>query len=283
MKKMRDDLEKMHDDLKKMQDYLKKQYAWNQGIPPEIRPTREQREKAEPMLEDPSKSFYHFAVAGHAGSGRSSLVNAFRGYKDKDKGAAKVGINETTMDIKRYPDRSSIFQNFVWYDIPGAGTQANRWWQYFTDKGLFIFDFIIVCWKDRIMETDIQILTSCEKMEVPIPTFLVRTNSQTHIHCLKLSEEITKEEAKEKLIKETSETVKKTLQACNYNDPNKKAYIIDRFILGKVVSDLTEKFRSKKDIITDDDIREMAENVEGAIDEGDLLIGLLRTAKERRC
>src|SRR6185312_7530729 len=135
--------------------------------PPEIRPTREQYEKAKSMLKDPSNSFYHFAVAGYTGTGKSSLINALRVCEDNFDGAAKVGIVETTMDIKRYPDKSSVFKHFVWYDIPGAGTPKNRWWQYFNDKGLYIFDFIIVCWKDRVSETDIQILKSCEKFDIP--------------------------------------------------------------------------------------------------------------------
>src|SRR6185436_4063074 len=87
-------------------------------------PNSKQLEKAKFMLEDPDELFYHFAVAGYTGTGKSSLINALRGCKDTGKGAAKVGVVETTMDIKRYPDKSSIFKKFVWYDIPGAGTQA---------------------------------------------------------------------------------------------------------------------------------------------------------------
>src|SRR5205823_3853362 len=137
--------------------------------------------------------------------------------------------------------------------------------QYFNDKGLFVFDFIIICWKDRISETDMQILKSCEKWK--IPTFLVRTNSQTQIQNLKLSEEITEEEATEKLKNETRETVKNNLKSGNYNDPNKKVYILDRHILGKIVSDFIHLYS-----ITEDDIRTLVNaKVEGVIDESDFL------------
>ena len=70
----------------------------------------------------------------------------------------------------------------------------------------------------------------------------------------------------------TRETVRKNLEAGNYNDLNKKVYNIDRYILGKIVLDFTEK----KDI-------SKIENVEDAIDKGELLVDLLKTAKERRC
>ncbi|CAG8536697.1 1173_t:CDS:1 [Paraglomus occultum] len=246
------------------------------------------------MLKDPDGLLYHFAVAGHAGTGKSSLINALRGCRDKDKGAAKVGVAETTMAIKQYPDTNSVLNKFVWYDIPGAGTQANRVEQYVIDKGLFVFDFIIICWKDRIMETDMQILNSCKIWK--IPTFLVRTNSQTHINNLKLSEDITEKEATDMLKNETHETVKRNLREGNYNELNKKVYIIDKHILGKIVSSFTKKLYSVEDFtkshlirnynITEDDIWTVV-NAEGiiVIDEVDFLKDLLETVnmKEQQC
>ncbi|CAG8680282.1 4119_t:CDS:1, partial [Paraglomus brasilianum] len=129
----------------------------------------------------------------------------------------------------------------------------------------------------RISETDMQILDKCEKFE--IPTFLVRTNSETHIRNLKRSRKITKEEAIKKLIKDTRESVKKNLEAGNYNDPNKKVYIVDRYVLGEIVSSFTKMHYSN---ITEDDLRSAADSVEGIIDECNLLMDLLDTARERR-
>ena len=97
-----------------------------------------------------NKQLLHFAICGAAGSGKSSLINAFRGVKAKDPLAAKTGATETTLEISRYPDprKQYPFRRFVWYDIPGAGTSKIPSWQYFIDQGLFIFDFIIVVWND---------------------------------------------------------------------------------------------------------------------------------------
>jgi len=88
----------------------------------------------------------HFAVCGAAGSGKSSLINAFRGLKAQNPGAAAVGVVETTTEIARYPDTrpGMPYELFVWYDIPGAGTVDVPSIQYFKEQGLFIFDFIVL-------------------------------------------------------------------------------------------------------------------------------------------
>ncbi|KAF5386317.1 hypothetical protein D9757_008611 [Collybiopsis confluens] len=54
----------------------------------------------------------HFAIAGTAGSGKSSLINAFRGVSKGTASAAATGVVETTTSIGRYddphPDRSKF-------------------------------------------------------------------------------------------------------------------------------------------------------------------------------
>ncbi|CAG8593561.1 6079_t:CDS:1 [Paraglomus occultum] len=286
--------------LRKELNMAKEQAAWIQSIPPEITPTKEQFEEAKSMLKDPDGHFYHFAVAGYTGTGKSSLINALRGCNDTDDDAAKVDIVEATVDVNRYPDGSSALNKFVWYDIPGAGTQTNKQWQYFNNKKLFIFDFIIICWKDRITEIDMQILNSCKTWN--IPTFLVRTNSRTQIRNLMLSNKLTEKEAIEELKVKTRATVEKNLKDGNYNEPNKKVYIIDRHILGNIISSATQALNSIKDL---EDFTELhsiedftkllsIEDYRIIINEGNvritvnaeseinLLRDLLKTAKDRR-
>jgi tRNA U34 5-carboxymethylaminomethyl modifying GTPase MnmE/TrmE len=50
------------------------------------------------------EDLFHFAVAGVGQGGKSSLINAFRGLRNKDIGSARTGVTETTMAITRYPD-----------------------------------------------------------------------------------------------------------------------------------------------------------------------------------
>ena len=117
----------------------------NHGIQPVKWPTAEELAAAKAMA-GYRKGQLHFAVCGIAGSGKSSLINALRGLRNKQKGAARAGVVECTEALQRYPDprKKMPYSRFVWYDIPGAGTSNIHGWQYFNRQGLFIFDFIIL-------------------------------------------------------------------------------------------------------------------------------------------
>jgi hypothetical protein len=127
-------------------------------IQPEVWPTEEELQSAKERIQyDPEK--LHFAVCGGSGAGKSSLINrdAFRGLNSKSPQAASTGVNETTMDITRYPDpcEELPYKRFVWYDCPGAGTLKTPGWQYFNQQGLFIFDIIILVYATVIISGSI--------------------------------------------------------------------------------------------------------------------------------
>jgi Interferon-inducible GTPase (IIGP) len=126
-------------DLERANFYL------SEGIHPQVWPTEEEFRSAKTRIQyDPEK--LHFAVCGSSGSGKSSLVNAFRGLKNFDPGAAPTGVIETTTSITRNPDPYNELprSRFIWFDVPGAGTLNVPGWQYFNEQGLFIFDIIIL-------------------------------------------------------------------------------------------------------------------------------------------
>ena len=137
--------EQVQKDLQQANFFLEK------GIQPEVWPTKEEFEFAKDRIQyDPEK--IHFGVCGSSGSGKSSLVNAFRGLKNKNPLAAPTGVVETTMAITRYPDlRPELpYKRFVWFDCPGAGTLEIPGWQYFNQQGLFIFDVIFLVYDSVI-------------------------------------------------------------------------------------------------------------------------------------
>ena len=115
------------------------------GIQPVVWPTKEEFNLAQARIEYNS-SKVHLAICGSSGSGKSSLINAFRGFANHDPGAAPAGVVETTIAIDRYPDARAEFphSHFVWFDVPGAGTLDIPGWQYFNNQGLFIFDVIVL-------------------------------------------------------------------------------------------------------------------------------------------
>ncbi|THH04244.1 hypothetical protein EW146_g10229 [Bondarzewia mesenterica] len=100
-------------------------------------PSKEEIASAKQRLQY-KEGMLHFAIAGVAGSGKSSLINAFRGVRNNARDACPTGIIETTTVITRYADPNSATP-IVWYDVPGAGTLKAPGWQYFNAQGLCIF------------------------------------------------------------------------------------------------------------------------------------------------
>ena len=138
--------EKIEIDLQQAKFFLER------GIQPEVWPTEEEFQLAKKRVQyDPEK--LHFAVCGSSGSGKSSLINAFRGLKNNSPQAAPTGVVETTKSITRYPDprRELPHTRFVWFDCPGAGTLEVPGWQYFNQQGLFIFDIIVLVYDSVII------------------------------------------------------------------------------------------------------------------------------------
>lgn len=145
-----------------------------------VRPTQEQIVTAREKIQyQPNK--VHIAVCGTSGSGKSSLINAFRGLRPRDACAARVGATETTSKITRYPDpRSGLpYSRYVWYDIPGAGTTAVSDGQYFETQALFVFDLIILVYGERFTNTDVDIIQKCIRLGISI--IIVRSKSDQHI------------------------------------------------------------------------------------------------------
>ena len=187
-RKATDEAHKREEILKR--DLQQKIFYLNKGIQPEVWPTEEEFQLAKDRIEyDPEK--LHFAVCGGSGSGKSSLLNAFRGLENGSPEAAPTGIVETTMAITRCPDlRTGLpFKRLVWYDCPGAGTLEIPGWQYFNQQGLFIFDIIIVVYdsvkaipvNSHLMSTDRIIYQRSVSLKLMCPSS--RTASDSRSRC----------------------------------------------------------------------------------------------------
>ena len=149
-RKALDDAQKREEQAQK--DLQRAKFYLEKGIQPEVWPTEEEFQLAKSRIQyDPEK--LHFAVCGSSGSGKSSLVNAFRGLKNNSRQAAPTGVVETTMAITRYPEprKELPYNRLVWFDCPGAGTLEIPGWQYFNQQGLFIFDVIVLVYDSVII------------------------------------------------------------------------------------------------------------------------------------
>ena len=232
-----------------------------EGIQPVVTPSPKELAAAKRRIQYKEDRF-HFAVAGISGSGKSSLVNAFRGLRNRAAGSAAVGVTETTLQMTRYPDANPEIP-YVWYDIPGAGTIKCPDWQYFNDQGLYVFDCIIVLFDNRFTMTDVAILVNARRFN--IPTYIVRSKADQHIQNLMkdmgYDEGGNEEEkaARKEFIENTRKSVKTNLEEANL--PDQRVYIVSNTTMLSIV---TNKMPKK------------------TIDEVDLFNDLLNEAYTRR-
>ncbi|KAG1735728.1 interferon-inducible GTPase-domain-containing protein [Suillus paluster] len=238
------------------------------GIQPVVTPTHQEVLAAKRRVQY-REDLFHFAIAGVAGGGKSSLINALRGLRDEDIRSAATGVTQTTLNLARYGNSNAEYP-YVWYDIPGAGTLKIPDWQYFNAQGLYVFDCIIVLFDNRFTMTDIAILTNCRRFK--IPTYIVRSKADQHIRNVMKdmgydSDDDENEDQKKKLyqtarqqfIQQTRQSVKDNLE--NANMPEQRVYIVSNETMLSVV----KKKRPKK-----------------FIDEIELLNDLVEEAQTRR-
>lgn len=213
-----------------------------EGIQPVLTPTPQEILAAQAKIQY-QENLFHFAVAGRAGGGKSSLVNAFRGMSNRAAGAARTGVTETTLTVGRYPDPDERCQH-VWYDLPGAGTIRIPDWQYFNVQGLYVFDCIVVLFDNRFTHTDIAILLNCRRFK--IPTYIVRSKADQHIRNIvkEMGYESDDEDAdrsqrstlymaaREQLVDETRRNVKANLAEAKL--PDQKVYVVSSSCLRAV-------------------------------------------------
>jgi len=214
-----------------------------EGAQPVVVPTPQQIRDAKQRLQY-QEGYLHVAIAGIAGSGKSSLINALRGRRNGEPGAAETGIVECTSVIARYPD-SDPSKRIAWYDVPGAGTLSIPDWEYFTDQGLYIFDCILVLFDARFTATDVAILRNCARFR--IPAFVVRSKARQHIR--NLAKDIEGEDsdiededmtpatlarAREQYVKESRESVARNLELAEL--PQQRVYLVDKQALVPLVN-----------------------------------------------
>ncbi|WAR28284.1 IIGP1-like protein [Mya arenaria] len=100
-----------------------------------------------------SAKAFNIAVVGETGSGKSSLINALRGIRPGEEGAAGVGVTETTLVRSQYaiPYNENMFLT----DLPGIGSVKMTEEMYLSIVEFAFYDFFILVSSRRITGRDI--------------------------------------------------------------------------------------------------------------------------------
>ncbi|KAG2135268.1 hypothetical protein DEU56DRAFT_698338, partial [Suillus clintonianus] len=71
----------------------------------------------------------------------------------------------------------------IWYDNPGAGTPnvPDSSWQYFNDMGLYIFDCILIHIDNRVLDSNLTIISACEQFNT-VEALIIYSKSDQHIN-----------------------------------------------------------------------------------------------------
>ncbi|KAI5837289.1 P-loop containing nucleoside triphosphate hydrolase protein, partial [Morchella snyderi] len=244
-------------------------------------PTREEFQDAMQKTQYDRNKF-HIAIVGGTGSGKSSLINAFRNLRNKDPGAARAGMAGTTLEIGRYPEpgTASAGQCIVWYDFPGAGTQRDiPDHDLFVRQGLFVFDLVLLAIGDRFAEIDARIVEDCARFQIPV--FIVWSKADMHI--LNLMKEYGDyvraadnpalyAKCRDEFISQTQRVVSAGLAGCREKLPAHEVYVVSRDVLQRTYNGGGGDLH-----------RVGAQHDAGFIHEGHLSRQLLAAAAGRRC
>ncbi|CAM4636840.1 unnamed protein product [Leuciscus chuanchicus] len=104
----------------------------------------------------------NIGVTGESGSGKSTFVNAFRGLRDEDEGAAETGPVETTMEPEVYVHPK--YKNVKVWDLPGIGTPNFKADEYLKLVKFERYDFFIIIASDRFRECHTQLAKEIKNM-----------------------------------------------------------------------------------------------------------------------
>ncbi|XP_024295316.1 interferon-inducible GTPase 5 [Oncorhynchus tshawytscha] len=119
--------------------------------------------KIQDYLKEINNVELNIAVTGETGSGKSTFVNAFRGMKNNEEGAALTGVVETTMEAKAYPHPK--YPNLKVWDLPGIGTSNFKPEEYLQKVEFDRFDFFIIVSSERFRANDITLAKEIQKMK----------------------------------------------------------------------------------------------------------------------
>lgn len=105
----------------------------------------------------------NIAVTGESGAGKSSFINALRGIRPEEEGAAEVGVVETTM--KRTPYQHPTIKTLTLWDLPGIGTQKFPPNTYLEEVKFKEYDFFVIASATRFTKLELDLAKAIRIMK----------------------------------------------------------------------------------------------------------------------
>ncbi|CAI5670178.1 unnamed protein product [Oreochromis niloticus] len=103
----------------------------------------------------------NIAITGESGSGKSTFVNAFRGLRNGDEGAAPTGAVESSK--KPIPYFHPGYPDVTLWDLPGVGTMKCLAHKYLEHVKFEIYDFFIIVSDTVRRENDVKLAQEIQR------------------------------------------------------------------------------------------------------------------------
>ncbi|XP_003460277.2 interferon-inducible GTPase 5-like [Oreochromis niloticus] len=152
-------------------------------------------ERIQRYLEEPNDIPLNIAITGESKSGKSTFLNALRGIKSKDEGAAPTSMTQTPMEVTPYPHPN--YPNVTLWDLPGIGTTKFPADEYLELAGFERFDFFIIISDTRFRENDVKLAQEIQKMKKKF--YFVRSKIDNNIRDEERKKDFSKEETLRKI------------------------------------------------------------------------------------
>ncbi|XP_072125843.1 interferon-gamma-inducible GTPase 10-like [Mobula birostris] len=161
----------------------------------------------EQKVTDLDKTELNIAVRGESGTGKSTFINAMRGLRSDDPGAAEVGTTETTKKPTGYSHPT--LPNVRYWDLPGMGTTEFSAAKYLRKMKFKQYDFFIIISNCRFKENDVKLAKEIEQWGKKF--YFVRSKIDDDLNSMKKQKKVINGE--EELEKIRSDTVRRLAQA----------------------------------------------------------------------